>query len=67
MKPLASDGTKEPSGGLTRAQDWKSQDFGLRPEPERYSPEWEEWIESQGLIAALRGKPGKPLSIPEAE
>jgi hypothetical protein len=32
---------------------WYSKDYGLGPEPERYSWEWMEWIETRAIIAGL--------------
>ena len=55
MKKRGSAGMKKPvAGSMEQAQASKSQDLGLGPEPPRYSPEWEEWVESQAQVAGLR-------------
>ena len=55
MKKRGSAGMKKPdAGSMKQAQDSKSQDYGLGPEPPRYSPAWMEWVESRDQIAALR-------------
>jgi hypothetical protein len=53
MKKHGSSGMNGPAAGSTKAPDWKSKDYGLGPEPPRYSPEWEEWVESRALLAGL--------------
>ena len=55
MKKRGSAGMKKPdAGSMKQAPDWKSQDYGLGPEPPRYSPAWMEWMEDQALLAGLR-------------
>jgi hypothetical protein len=39
--------------GASPASAWKSKNYGLGPEPERYSPEWMDWIESRAMVAGL--------------
>lgn len=54
MKKRGFAGMKKPdAGSMKRAQDWKSQDYGLGPEPPRYSPEWMKWVETRALLAGL--------------
>jgi hypothetical protein len=33
---------------------WELKDYGLGPEPARYSPEWMEWIDSRAWIAGIQ-------------
>lgn len=34
--------------------EWQSKDYGIGPEPPRYSLAWEDWIECRAMIAGLR-------------
>jgi hypothetical protein len=43
------------AGPTKRPEDSKSRDYGIGPEPKRYSFQWMEWIETRALLAALDG------------
>jgi hypothetical protein len=49
MKKRGSAGMKKPDAGSMK----QAPDYGLGPEPPRYSPEWMEWKESRSQIKGL--------------
>jgi hypothetical protein len=45
--------SEHPARELPPDRAWESKDHGLGPQPERYSPEWMEWIENRALVAGM--------------
>jgi hypothetical protein len=45
--------SEQPARELPPALAWQAKDYGIGPEPERYSWEWMEWIETRAIITGL--------------
>jgi hypothetical protein len=62
--------SEQPARELPPDRAWKSKDYGIGPEPEWGTLEWENWIEMRALLAAAaeikeaRGRVTPALSIP---
>ena len=46
--------SKQPGRELPPSQAWRLKDYGIGPEPEFGSAEWEDWIETRAMVARLR-------------